>query len=233
MFSLQRQSQRSVPILKVGILGIALLIAACSDDKKVEAPEAMNITMTSSPEGSLFVTLGRTSLRIPPERKPTSVHGSMLSWHLLWPELKPATGRDYSRIILVSVSRLSNSAELFRRNNPDGGIDDWVHRLELEGPFQNAELGLVEYRRRTDPRIAVLYHLPGNSSVPPTNGERPYVKCAMSASKHQWDGRRRCEARWLLTPDVEVRYQMSEALLPEWPAIDAAIRAFIDGMLSS
>lgn len=94
----------------------------------------------------------------------------------------------------------------------------------LDGPFVNKKLGMREWRGRNG-GPAEIFGLADPSYRAP-DGLEPLIACNSGTN-----GLLLCDGGGAISPELLYSFRFAPSLLPEWPAIDTAVRKLIESMV--
>lgn len=213
-------------------VALVLCLGGCGERPKLpaSATEPAAVKTTRADGTTVYeVKVGDRIFQIPEELAgPTgSFNTDTVIWFLGWPG--PQVVRGYGQpdlrhfIHLVVGGMPAPAGPGFGRNH----FASTIEAGNYGAPTFNAELGLMEYRQKGPPGWT-LYSSPDPSYVG-VNGFAPYAMCNPTPSKF-WDNTRECRVDQFISPRIKYYYTFSDALLPQWPKIDAGIRDFLMSM---
>ena len=172
------------------------------------------------------LALAANTIRLPQAR----THGATdrIDLYLAWPEMagySPETSHrfnDLSRpgqLIFIQLGQSTMSRDMSGRLEP-------IYKDLFEGEEKPLEGGLTLHHLRRDSGYAGEVMITGKR-----DGQPDYaVRCILPEDQHSATNAD-CQRDIFAGRDMTVLYRFSSTLLPEWRAVDAAVRAYIEARL--
>lgn len=181
-------------------------------------------TVTIGPDS---LTLPANVIRFPQARR--SGEAERVDLYLAWPEMtgyNPETAsrfNDLSRpgqLVFLQIGQSTMSRDMSGRLEP-------IYRGLFEGPAGEYVSGLTLHNLRRDSGYSDEVMLTGKRP-----GEEDYaVRCILAGEDHP-PSNADCQRDIFVGRDLAVLYRFSSTLLPQWRAVDDAVRRYVESRLA-
>lgn len=180
------------------------------------------------------ITIGQDRLALPANairfaQARTGGETDRIDLYLAWPEMSGYSAETAHRfndlanpgqLIFVQLSQSTMSRDMSGRLGP-------IYSGLFEGPETPFEAGLSLHRLRQDSGYAGEVMLTGKRP-----GQPDYAVRCILASEERPASNADCQRDIFAGRDLNVLYRFSSSLLPQWRALDEAVRAYVEARLA-